>query len=83
MQQINQHVNNKVNEIMRDVDQKLDVDNKQDEQHEALRGEMDSIKNEMQEVLQNKINENHALIEESAKRMDALIKEANQLWTFF
>ena len=23
------------------------------------------------------------MIEESAKRMDALIKEANQLWTFF
>ena len=34
-------------------------------------------------MLQSKINENHALIEESARRMDALIKEANQLWTFF
>jgi hypothetical protein len=44
---------------------------------------MNDIKEEMKEVLETKINENHGLIEESARRMDALIKEANQLWTFF
>lgn len=44
---------------------------------------MEAIKQEMNDVLTAKINENHALIEESARRMDALIKEANQLWTFF
>ncbi len=48
-----------------------------------MRQEMDNVKKEMQEVLETKINENHRVIEESARRMDALIKEANQLWTFF
>lgn len=41
------------------------------------------MKNEINNVIEGKIQENHNMIEESAKRMDALIKEANQLWTFF
>ena len=44
---------------------------------------MEAIKQEMNDVLTAKINENHALIEESARRMDALIKEANELVSIF
>jgi len=59
------------------METKLQVDNGLDDKHEQMRRDMETIKTEIQEVLQTKINENHALIEESARRMDALIKEAN------
>jgi len=65
------------------MDQKADLDGRQDQTAETIRSEVEGVKREMEDVLQTKINENHQLIEESAKRMDALIKEANQLWTFF
>ena len=77
IQQINQHVNNKMNEMVWEMETKLQVDNGLDDKHEQMRRDMETIKTEIQEVLQTKINENHALIEESARRMDALIKEAN------
>ena len=77
LQQINQNVNNKINDVQREMDQKADLDGRQDQTADMMRSEVENVKREMEDVLQTKINENHELIEESAKRMDALIKEAN------
>lgn len=81
MQALNQNVAQRVQDIQRDLDSKPNQDPAA--ASAQVLNEVDAMKQEINDVLTNKINENHQLIEESARRMDALIKEANQLWTFF
>lgn len=54
-------------DIQREVDSKANIDQKQDQLAQQVLREMEQIKQEMNDVLTTKINENHALIEESAR----------------